>query len=328
MTEKTTYDKPFLTFDEQIKKLKDDYNLKIPNYNNAILLLKDISYYDLINGYKNCFMKDSKYNGTLTIEDLYYFLKYDKNIQNVLLKYALYVENKFKNILAYVLSLKYGVDVDLYLDPANFRNNGYKINATIDYIKYRIKNKKYPNPTKHYINKHNHIPAWILLRNITFNQAIDIYNNLFVEDKKEVIKLISNDLSYNKNSISIFKNSIIIVRKFRNVIAHNYDFINERTYEKIIRHQLKDSKYNKLITYEDYKTNLPDNGPYSMVIAISLIMDNYELLNNLYQELIGAMYVMSGNPNLYLNITETYFDIGGIPYDIDQRLVNQINTLE
>lgn len=327
MTENIKYDKPFLDFDEQIKKIKNDYNLIMPNYNNAILLLKDISYYDLINGYKDCFMTDKKYDGTITIEDLYYFLKYDKNIQSILLKYAIYVENKFKNILAYVLSSKYGVDVKLYLNPKNFRNNGYKINATINDINYKIKNNKFPNPTKHYKKNHNHIPAWILLRNLTFNQTIDIYNNLYAEDKKEVIQLISIDLYNNEDSISIFKNSLIIVRKFRNTIAHNYDFINERTYEKIIRHQLKDSKYSNLITHEDYKTNLTDNGPYSMIIAISLILDNYELLTNFYQELANAMYVEATNPNMYLDIFETYCNISGIPTNIIERFANQLNIL-
>ena len=193
MNENIIYDKPFLDFDEQIEKLKNNYNLIIPNPYTAKLLLKDISYYDLINGYKDCFMTDNKYDGKLTIEDLYYFLKYDKNIQSILLKYAIYIENKFKNILAYVLSSKYGVDVSLYLNPKNFKNKGYKINATINDINYKIKNNKFPNPTKHYKRNHNHVPAWILLRNLTFNQAIDIYNNLYVKDKKEVIKLISID---------------------------------------------------------------------------------------------------------------------------------------
>lgn len=327
MNENIIYDKPFLDFDEQIEKLKNNYNLIIPNPYTAKLLLKDISYYDLINGYKDCFMTDNKYDGKLTIEDLYYFLKYDKNIQSILLKYAIYIENKFKNILAYVLSSKYGVDVSLYLNPKNFKNNGYKINATINDINYKIKNNKFPNPTKHYKRNHNHVPAWILLRNLTFNQAIDIYNNLYVKDKKEVIKLISIDLYNNKDSISIFKNSIIIVRKFRNTIAHNYDFINERTYEKIIRHQLKDSKYSNLITHEDYKTNLTDNGPYSMIIAISLILDNYELLFHFYNELLNAMYAISTNPNMYLDIFKTYCDISGIPNNIEERFANQLNTL-
>lgn len=327
MTENIKYDKPFLDFDEQIEKIKNNYKLIIPNYNNAKQLLKDISYYDLINGYKKCFMKDDKYDGRLTIEDLYYFLKYDKNIQSILLKYDIYVENKFKNILAYVLSSRYGVDVSLYLNPKNFRNNGYNIQATINKIKKNISKDKYVNPTKHYKKNHNHVPAWILLRNLTFNQAIDIYNNLYAKDKKEVIKLISIDLYNNKDSISIFKNSIIIVRKFRNTIAHNYDFINERTYEKIIRHQLKNSKYKNLITYKDYKTNLPDNGPYSMIIAISLILDNYELLINFYQELANAMYVEATSPNMYLNIFETYCNISGIPSNIVERFANQLNIL-
>ena len=65
-----------------------------------------------------------------------------------------------------------------------------------------------------------------------------------------------------------------------------------------------------------------------MIIAMSLIMDNHELLNNLYTELISSMYTISGNPNLYLDIFETYCNISGIPNDIDQRLVSQMNSLE
>ena len=50
-------DKPFRTYDEQIDLLQDR-GLCITDREFANHALSTISYYDLINGYKNIFMKD------------------------------------------------------------------------------------------------------------------------------------------------------------------------------------------------------------------------------------------------------------------------------
>ena len=74
-------DKPFLTFDEQIEKLKDDYNLIINDYDFAIEALSSLSYYDLVNGYKSIYMKNDEYIEGTTIEQLYATHILNKNVQ-------------------------------------------------------------------------------------------------------------------------------------------------------------------------------------------------------------------------------------------------------
>lgn len=44
--------KPFLTYDEQIKKLANEKHLKITNPSYAKDVLKNIGYFSLIGGYK------------------------------------------------------------------------------------------------------------------------------------------------------------------------------------------------------------------------------------------------------------------------------------
>ena len=54
------YDKPFLTYDEQIDRLKNKYNLIIEDTDKefARSALSTISYYDLVNGYQKFTMRD------------------------------------------------------------------------------------------------------------------------------------------------------------------------------------------------------------------------------------------------------------------------------
>ena len=63
------YDKPFLTYEEQIEKLKNDYELLVDLNSTTIEteLLKTLSYYDLVNGYKECFMKNEIYKYPYTL---------------------------------------------------------------------------------------------------------------------------------------------------------------------------------------------------------------------------------------------------------------------
>jgi len=52
-------DKPFLTFDQQIMKLKDEYNLIIQDEDFAKETLSSLSYYDLINGYQFIYIDEN-----------------------------------------------------------------------------------------------------------------------------------------------------------------------------------------------------------------------------------------------------------------------------
>ena len=49
------YDKPFKTYDEQIEILLSR-NISIPDRDFAYMILSSLSYYTIINGYKNTFL--------------------------------------------------------------------------------------------------------------------------------------------------------------------------------------------------------------------------------------------------------------------------------
>lgn len=66
-----SFNKPFLTYDQQIEKLIIKKKLKIRDKNYAINLLKKYSYFDLISGYKKPFKgKDGNYKIHASIDDI------------------------------------------------------------------------------------------------------------------------------------------------------------------------------------------------------------------------------------------------------------------
>lgn len=92
------YDKPFLTYDEQIDCLIEKHGLDVSDRDFARRVLRSVSYYDLINGYKDAFMVNEKYGEHMSIEFLYSFYIFDKrflftpkdNSRNEVMKKALF----------------------------------------------------------------------------------------------------------------------------------------------------------------------------------------------------------------------------------------------
>ena len=91
---------PFRTWDQQIERLKTKYDLKIEDDNFARRALSSMSYYDLVNGYQECFMENGQYTEATSIEYLYSFYHFDRTFQNALFQYSVYIENFFKTALS------------------------------------------------------------------------------------------------------------------------------------------------------------------------------------------------------------------------------------
>ena len=80
--------------------------------------------------------------------------------------------------MAYTLAKNYGIETEKYLDENNFKifsnpKRMDKRNKTLEIIKEAqfIEN----NPTFHYKKNHNHIPPWILFKNVNFTDSIDLF---------------------------------------------------------------------------------------------------------------------------------------------------------
>ncbi len=325
------YDKPFKTFDEQIDYLKNEHGLIIKDRENALFLLSSLSYYDLINGYKECFMINDKYINDMSINDLYYFLVLDRNIQSILFKYSVYVENRFKNLLAYVLSEKFGVDMPDYLNINNFKQTeraNIKFQSIMKSINQNLNSDYLDNPTKHYKETKNHIPAWILVKNMTFNDCIDLFFILNNNTSKTVCSyLLDNKIdikdSHKKHMVL---NALIIVRKFRNKIAHNLKFITYRTPNSIFLKNLSKVYGGTLIERKDFKDNRGMNDVYSMFLSITTLLREPKLINAFLIDFNNQLCLTPTEVDNF-NIWQMYCDKTGLPINIKQRIERHTNKL-
>lgn len=319
------YSKPFKTYEEQLEILKNRYRLNISNDEFALKLLKTVSYYDLINGSKECFFKENEeiFEEGVDINHLFSFKILDRNIQNILFKYSVYVENTFKTNLAYTLAKNYGIEIEKYLDENNFIRF-----SNIDRIEKREKTLKIikesqffeNNPTFHYKKNHNHIPPWILFKNVNFTDIIDLFTFLKRRDKLEIVKeYFKQNIQRDKadDMIELLKTTISIVRKFRNKIAHNAKVITYKTENRIILRNLIPNIPSNFVYRTDYRNNIGVNDLFAMISSLILLLNNDVLALHLSQEL---RVVFDTTNTLNALLIEKYKKVTNLPNDIDKRL--------
>lgn len=320
------YDKPFLSYEERINKLKNVYSLKISNDKKLETeLLKTISYYDLINGYKDCFMVNDKFQNE-HIMGLFSFSFLDKRFQNLLFMYSIYVENIFKTKLANLIAENKGVEYSQYLDINKYNlsnpNRRTKLLKTLSDIT-SIHSSSSDDPTKFYREKHNHIPPWILFKNVYFTTVIDLFSFLNINEK---IKLISEYPAFNKTSISdngkieMFKNMLTIVRKFRNKIAHNSKIVKVKLDKNSINLiNLKKIDIFKILKNSDIKVQRGACDIFGMFISILHLLGT-SILTTLF--LADTIEFIDNRNEILKNTINKYLLDSNFPADIYQRLLN------
>lgn len=334
------YDKPFKTYEEQIQLLRTR-NLNISNPEFAIHALDTISYYDLINRYQKHFIPDGEYfiKGT-TIEQLYSLSMFDRSIQAFILKYSMFIENLFKTKLAYTLSKDFGVDMSVYLAKSKYKesyqnpNNVLTFNAVLlECIKTRDDNKIASNPTLYYREHHNHIPPWILLKNLSFSNSINLFKLLKNTQRDDVVNALLPDQAERLIPSNDKTNFIICaleaIRVFRNAAAHNLDFTALRTDET---RKIPSSTLSKClpggILIKKEKKRIRKNekvylkGVYGVMLSMMVLLKTDYLKN---QFIVDFLSVFNGiddddraiKPFLF----QCYANIADMPIDTQKRFL-------
>lgn len=102
-------DKPFKDFDNQIKILVKR-NIIIKDIPFAKHVLNTVSYYKLINGYKESLLvndsNEETFKDGITIEFLYDLHIFDITLQSILFKYILAIETSLKTKISYLIAKK------------------------------------------------------------------------------------------------------------------------------------------------------------------------------------------------------------------------------
>lgn len=316
-------DKPFLTFDEQIEKLKNDYNLIINDYEFALEALSSLSYYDLINGYQSIYMINGKYIDGITMEQLYSTHILNKNIQGVLLKYATYVENSFKTLLSHVIAKNFTEHQDKYLDIKKYKKSHKpaqkeKLKKVLSKMIYICKTCE-DTPTSHYRINRNHIPPWILFRNVSFSNTTDLFKFLKTEEKEDFfafVTMFNTDILNFEDKVNISLSALKIIRKFRNIIAHNLNFL---TYRETSLNKKANTLFVSSLILEK-EINVTRNDIWAMVIAMVIFLNNKYIVQNFLAELNSFM--QSGG-----ELVKIYCGVTGIPLDFEKRINKYLDYL-
>lgn len=322
------YDKPFKTYDEQIKILLSR-NINIPDYDFARMVLSSLSYYTIINGYKDTFLSipgtDSFIEGT-NFNDLYTLHMIDTNVSSIVFKNILFVEQYLKTKIAYLVSEQYGVytnpkdlsnrNPEDYLCRNNYGRSDRGRNNILRQLKETLSSDRINDSVAHYANIRNHIPPWILVTNITFGLTIKWYNILSSSDKTRICSefLQTPDLFINekKEFISI---SLDLLRRYRNKIAHGNRIFNLSGLPALPKKQLLNLSHNALSS-DEYNKNIGKSDLFAVILTCFILIDNRYILTNFMSDLI---YTLNPYANIRMN-GKSILEILGLPNDLFDRL--------
>ena len=291
--------------EQQIEILKEK-GLIIKDTALGKQILQHFNFFDIIKVYKNLFIVNNVFIKNTTIEKVFLFYHYDRGIQNILFKYSVYIERIFKNRLAEILSQEIGITKQEYLNIENYtvrNNNNLILNNTLKEIRDIEGISEHPS---------------ILLKKITFSTTINLYNFLNEKLKEKMIYFNYKD-NEKQQAKNLFRNSLYIIRRYRNEIAHSMDFINYRAERYIIFRYLKkilnEYGYIKLMNKNDYsKRQRGYNDIFSMMLSIILLLGNEFLRIEMLKEL--EMFINKENKEKF----KSYAEITNLPDNFLDRL--------
>lgn len=320
-------DKPHKSFDDQIDYLRNEHHLIIGHDWLSMSLLKSMSYYDLINGYKEVFMRDGVHYEDVSIEDLFQYSFADRTFQSIIFKYSILVETRFRYIFSNVIAEEFGetqleyLDIKKYKRPSN-RDREKKLQEAIrectEIYKPSDPSHYVEQPTCHYLSKKSHVPPWILFKNASFSTLTSLYSFLPENVKTRVSdELVDFDISpYEKNEFCY--NALTIIRQFRNKIAHDLKFISFNSSYKISQSKLKNTSMNLLITPNEIKSGLGRNDHFALLLCITVMLNCIPLQRNMIDDL---QYYFNGPQKVSIS---KYLKDLGIPNDYVERMTKYL----
>lgn len=328
MGQNIIYDKPFKTLSEQINILTSR-NIHIADREFARKVLGSLSYYTIINGYKNTFLSvpgtDNFIEGT-SFNDLYTLHMIDTNLNSIVLKNILFVEQYLKTRISYLVSSQYGVYTDPY-DTSNQNPDDYLFrdhysrsskgrNNILRQLKETLTSDTINDSVAHYANMKNHIPAWILVTNITFGLTIKWYNILSASDKTQICSTF-----FPVSPLSIVEQkeflcvSLDLLRRYRNKIAHGSRVFNTSGLPVLPKNQLLKLSYGVLSSSE-YNRNIGKSDLFAVILTCFILIDNRYILANFLNDLI---YTLGPYDQVHMN-HKSVLEILGLPEDLFDRL--------
>lgn len=286
----------------------------------------------------------NKFIDNTTIEQLYSLSMLDKSIQAFILKYSMLIENVFKTKLGYTLSSDFGVDTSFYLTQSKYRESYRNPNSTLTFLsvlsecnKTIADDKIANNPTLYYRENHNHIPPWILLKNLSFSNTINLFKLLKDLQRNKIIEELIPSTSIELNDkLNFVICSLEAIRAFRNAAAHNLNFtalrmdetrkISSKVLAKLLPGGILIQKSKKKISSLERKYL---KGLYGVMMSMLVYLQTDYLKSEF---MIDFLTIFSGtniaNPAIKEFLFTCYANISDMPTDTNNRFEQYFLSLQ
>lgn len=286
-------------------------------------------------------MNNGKYYEYVSIELLYSFYLFDTKFQNIIFRQSMFIENMFKTRFAQIIGKNFGVHQEDYLNRKHYysyakENKNVNFNTLKAKIEDIYNSRNYiPQPTYHYVKNHNHIPPWILFKNISFGNIINLYQLLKSEEKSETTNVvILNDQIDYAQKVDFLTNSLNIIRDYRNKIAHNLKFVTHKSSNFVSPKILHTLSSSVLYSNRDIENKIGGNDIYALILSIVVLLDNPFLIREFLLEILNHISSFNSDlmPDTNITVDETlynyYSQITNLPIDLEKRISSYILSFD
>jgi hypothetical protein len=283
----------------------------------AIELLKARGYYNLVNRYKEEFFVSgtTEYLPGTHMVDLFYYHRVEDDLINILFKFTINFEQRFKEAMAFTLAKNFGLKMNNYLDPLRYRNKKQAQKIT-GFLRAEIE-RCTDNPTAYYKAEYGDLPPWIMFSNLSLGQSRMLFSVFpsdltkyvvaellpihidptdwretqpehFIveewEDKRVLNTKTETDFHEAlqkdvRELIELVRNMISIIKDFRNAFAHGHRVLDFHARQRLNFKSLRVFVGKKTFTdAEFFNDNLGKNDLFAFLLSLVVLMDKFDSL--------------------------------------------------
>lgn len=288
-------DKLFLTYNQQMKRLRNDKNIDCTGSIHKKILIR-AGYFNIVNGYKTPFVSGLDPHGNhiyisgTSISQLQAVKQFDDQLRSFFLKYITQIEEETRALTGYKFDeCNENGKIPWYNTNAYSPNKSLQEKMSVISKAYNELSRSQLDYVKFYMDNHKQIPTWIMIKVVNFSTFIDIIQYSKIDVSHSLCHLYGLEDEQGRANVKLLIGSLHWMRKIRNACAHN-----ERVYCLNRKNNPKGNSGRILEKYfcllgSGYSRNL-DQKLFDLIIYFK-----YYLPKNEYKQLVTDLKNMLDN---------------------------------
>lgn len=261
--------------------------------------LNEINYF-FLKGYQKLLVlpeDEKKYKDNCDFEELLNLYSFDKELKGLLLKYLLDIEQKIKSAISNVISSRYGVDNNIYLNRNNFDISTPYVDSMITDVRSQLNSYGQRNvAVKYYLDTYGYVPFYVLSKCLTIGAIKKVFNVMKQVDQTSVCNLLLfRDIQSKR--ITRTKQMIALIADVRNMCAHDeivFNFVHGANDIGI----LNEHAYFNLNKTKEGNLTQGKKDLFALLISMKYMMNRTDY-NKLIQELDSLITKTSKKSKVY-----------------------------